>query len=72
MKNKDLLETIADIAYIFGKNGYFSGDSRADIQEVIYLAKEFENQKHDWYKEDYISLITEYSLEKVEESKIIE
>lgn len=62
-----ILETIADIAYIFGSQGYFSGDSRADIQEIIHLAKKFEKQKHDWDKEDYINLINEYSNVKLKE-----
>jgi len=64
-----LLETVADISYIFGKSGYFSGDSRADIQEVIYWAKYFEikNKNTDWSKEDYILEIEKFSSNKITE-----
>jgi hypothetical protein len=67
MMDEKLIETVADIAYIFGSQGYFSGDSRADIQEVIFFAKEFEKQNNDWEKEDYLRLITEYSNSKLQE-----
>lgn len=67
MMDEKLIETVADIAYIFGSQGYFSGDSRADIQEVIYLAKEFEKQMNDWEKLDYLSLINDYSNSKLQE-----
>ena len=67
MINEKLLETVADIAYIFGNNSYFSGDSRADIQDIIYYAIEFEKQKHNWSKEDYISLIENYSNKIINE-----
>jgi hypothetical protein len=71
MRNLRLLETIADIAYTFGANGYFSGNSREDILEIIFFAKEFERQKHDWDKEDYISLIHDFSILKLEELKLL-
>lgn len=67
MMDERLIETVADIAYIFGSQGYFSGDSRADIQEVIYLAKEFEKQNSDWEKVDYLNLIHDYSYSKLQE-----
>ena len=65
--DEKLLEAIADIAYIFGELGYFSGDSRADIQEIIFLAKEFENSHSDWYKNDYILEVSEFAYSKLEE-----
>jgi len=65
--NERLLETVADIAYIFGEKGYFSGDSRADIQEIIFLAKKFENTDHDWDKDDYLIQINKFSYFKIEE-----
>ena len=65
--DEKLIETVADIAYIFGSQGYFSGDSRADIQEVIYLAKEFEKQNNDWEKVDYLNLIHDFSYSKLQE-----
>lgn len=67
MMDEKFIETVADIAYIFGSQGYFSGDSRADIQEVIYLAKEFEKQNKDWERVDYLSLINDYSNSKLQE-----
>jgi len=67
MMDEKLIETVADIAYIFGSQGYFSGDSRADIQEVIYLAKEFEKQNNDWEKVDYLNLIHDFSYSKLQE-----
>lgn len=67
MMNEKLLETVADIAYIFGEKGYFSGDSRADIQEIIFLAKKFESLNHDWYTDDYLTQINKFSSLKIEE-----
>ncbi|RLD09299.1 MAG: hypothetical protein DRI44_08815 [Chlamydiae bacterium] len=69
MENQKLLETIADFAYISGRNNYFSGDSRADIQEIIYWAKDFEkkNEKTDWSCADYISEIEQYTVDKIKE-----
>jgi hypothetical protein len=67
MMDEKLLETVADIAYHFGSQGYFSGDSRADINEIIYFAKEFEKQNHNLDKEDYLSLINDYSISKLNE-----
>ncbi|WGK68621.1 hypothetical protein P0082_09035 [Candidatus Haliotispira prima] len=67
MDNQKLLETVADFAYILGKAGYFSGDSRADIQEIIYWAKNFEekNKNTNWNKTDYILEIERYSTNKL-------
>jgi len=69
MKNQKLLETIADFAYISGRNDYFSGDSRADIQEIICWAKDFEkkNEKTNWNIADYISEIEQYTHNKINE-----
>ena len=65
--NEKLLETVADIAYIFGELGYFSGDSRNDIQEIIFLAKEFEKSSPDWYNNDYILEVSEFAYSKIKE-----
>lgn len=67
MEHENLIETVADFSYILGRSGYFSGDSRADIQEVIYWAKDFEirNINTDWDKEDYISKIEKYTSDKI-------
>lgn len=67
--HENLLETVADIAYIFGAKGYFSGDSRADTNNIIYFAKSFESEPHDWYEEDYLEKIYEFSIEKIKELK---
>jgi len=67
MMNEKLLETVADIAYVFGEKGYFSGDSRADIQEIIFLAKKFEGLNHNWYIDDYLTQINKFSYLKLEE-----
>jgi len=69
MENQKLLETIADFAYISGRNNYFSGDSRADIQEIIYWAKDFEkkNENTNWDEVDYISEIEQYTVDKIKE-----
>lgn len=42
MGHQKLLETLADIAYIAGESKYFTGDSRADVNEFILWAREFE------------------------------
>lgn len=70
MKNRSLLETLSDIAYIAGSRNYFSGDSRLDISEFIRWAKEFENiNTHtDWDKEDYILAVTAFVESKVNEA----
>lgn len=67
MKNQKLLETIADIAYLAGQKGYYSGDSRADISKYIYWATQFEKEhlKTDWGNTDYIIAIENYTLEKI-------
>lgn len=51
---KPLYETIADIAYLAGQFGYYSGDSRADMNFFVSLAKEFEEKYKsiDWETSD--------------------
>jgi hypothetical protein len=64
-----LHETIADIAYIAGTRRYYSGDSRADMQNFIFWAEQFEkvHAKTDWDSEDktYMEAIEEYTNEKI-------
>jgi hypothetical protein len=66
-------ETLADIAYAAGKAGYYSGDSREDIQQFIWWAIEFEKKyskvKWDNGKLDYIEEIEKYIQGKLEEEK---
>lgn len=50
--NPTIQETIADIAYAAGIYGYYSGDSRADMQTFIHLAEQFEKKYKDVDWED--------------------
>jgi hypothetical protein len=70
MKNFKLLETIADISYIAGYNQHYSGNSRFDISEYIFWAKEFEEiyKYTDWDNKNYINLIEEFVGLKLNES----
>lgn len=56
-----IFETIADISYAAGKAGFDSGDSRADVQHFIHLARVFEEETKyvDWEAEDGVDYITE-------------
>ncbi|WP_447641952.1 MULTISPECIES: hypothetical protein [Chitinophagaceae] len=66
MDNK-LLETVADISYHAGQKEYYSGNSREDIANFIWWAKEFENihRKTDWEKTDYMLTIEAYTDDKI-------
>lgn len=59
MENNKLLEAVVDIAYYAGDKGYYSGDSRADVIDFIWWAKDFENfhKNTDWGKLDYMLTI---------------
>jgi hypothetical protein len=70
MSNYNLLEALADIAYIAGNLKYYGGDSRGDIATFIELAKEFEkiHKKTEWgVDEDYIDAITAFAERKLHE-----
>lgn len=73
MDNK-LLETIADIAYCAGQKGYFSGNSREDILNFIWWAKEFEKsyKDADWDKIDYILSVEAYANNKMTAAELRE
>lgn len=62
-----LLEAVADIAYIAGQRGFFSGDSREDIAEFIKWANEFEslNEETDWDEVDYEDAIEAFTDNKL-------
>jgi hypothetical protein len=65
-----LNESIADISQMAGHYGYYSGDSRADIQLFIDLAKEFESIHKDrvWGitdDKDYMEEIEKFALRKL-------
>lgn len=72
MKEK-LLETVADISYYAGQLGYYSGDSRADINSFIFWAREFEflHKVTDWDEENYMLAIEDFSHKKVQENECI-
>ncbi len=65
--NRKLLDAVADIAYIVGTKGYYSGDSRADINEIIWWAEQFEklHNNTDWGTNDYIIAIEDYTNQKL-------
>lgn len=67
MKNQKMLEIIADIAYMAGEMKFYSGDSRADVSELIYWASEFEkrNSKTNWDEVNYILSIQKFAEEKM-------
>jgi hypothetical protein len=67
VEGNKLLEALADIAYLAGQKGFFSGDSRQDIAEFISWAKEFETM-HDetnWDEVDYHDAIEAFTLNKL-------
>ena len=65
--NLRVSETVADIAYIAGTKGYYSGDSRADMRTFIWWAEQFEtlHNDNDWGKDDYIITIEDYTHQKL-------
>lgn len=67
MKNRKLLETIADIAYLAGQKHIYTGDSRADASTFIFWAEQFERKHKDtcWDEEDYILMIEKFTSEKI-------
>ena len=62
-----LFEAIADIAMMAGHKGFCSGDSRADIAEIISWAKEFEamHEETDWDQEDYVTAVEAFAANKL-------
>lgn len=65
--NYKLLETVADIAYYAGQKSYYSGNSRQDMMDFIWWAKEFEefHENTDWDTIDYMLTIEEYTEKKL-------
>lgn len=68
-------EALADIAYFAGEAGYYSGNSREDMQKFISLAWEFEklHEHTDWneqvvigkYQPDYLDAVNTFAVEKL-------
>ena len=67
LEDHRLLETLADISYICGQRGFFSGDSRQDIAEFIRWAREFEaiHEDTDWDEIDYHDTIEAFAQNKL-------
>jgi hypothetical protein len=70
MNNLKLLQAVADISYIAGYEKHYSGNSRFDISEYIWWAKEFEqiHKKTDWDNEDYMLAIEQFATEKIKQA----
>lgn len=67
--HQSLLETLMVISFNMGSLAYYTGDSMADIQTAIQLAKEFE-EKHrdtDWTEEDWLLAIDNYSRHRIQQ-----
>lgn len=64
IKKSLLCEVVADLAYMAGAAGLYSGDSRADMREIIRLAERFEadHSETDWDApgNDYIQATEDY------------
>ena len=62
-----LFEAIADIAFLAGQKGFFSGDSSQDIAEFIRWAQEFETIHEDtnWDEVDYITAMEAFTENKL-------
>lgn len=67
IEENKLFESIADIAFIAGQKGFFSGDSRADISEFINWAKEFEaiHEDTNWDETDYKDTVEAFAGTKL-------
>ena len=65
--HQSLLETLMVISFNMGSLAYYTGDSMADIQTAIQLAKEFEKEHKDtdWDQEDWVSATSEFIEEEI-------
>ena len=66
------MQVVAHISYIAGYEKHYSGNSRFDISEYIYWAKEFEqiHKNTDWDNEDYMLAIDQFATEKIQQEMI--
>ena len=66
------MQAVADISYIAGYEKHYSGNSRFDISEYIWWAKEFEeiHKNTDWGNEDYMLAIEQYANDKIKQAII--
>lgn len=67
IEDNKLFEAIADIAFLAGQKGFFSGDSRCDVGEFIKWAHEFEATHEDtnWDEIDYCDAIEAFTNAKM-------
>jgi hypothetical protein len=67
IEDNKIFEAIADIAFLAGQRGFFSGDSRCDVGEFIKWAHEFEaiNEDTNWDEIDYCDTIEAFTLAKI-------
>ena len=67
--NQSLLETLMVISFNMGSLAYYTGDSMADIQTAIQLAKKFEEEHRDtnWTEEDWLLAIDNYSRHSIQQ-----
>ncbi len=67
--HQSLLETLMVISFNMGSLAYYTGDSMADIQTAIQLAKEFEEEHRntDWTEEDWLLAIDNYSRHRIQQ-----
>jgi hypothetical protein len=67
IEDNKIFEAIADIAFLAGQKGFFSGDSRCDVAEFIEWAHEFEAVHEDtnWDEVDYCDTIEAFTLAKM-------
>lgn len=75
-KTRALMEAASDIAFIAGRRGYYTGDSREDISNFIQWAIEFENLRKESPEGEvtyndlgYMEAIEKFSLERLGETK---
>jgi hypothetical protein len=68
-----LLETVSDISYYAGQKRYYSGNSREDVTNFIWWAKEFEkiHRDTDWDKTDYMLTIEVFTVDKITAAEIV-
>lgn len=67
--HQSMLETLMAISFNMGSLAYYTGDSMADIQTAIQLAKEFEEEHRDtdWTEEDWLLAIDNYSRHRIQQ-----
>jgi hypothetical protein len=67
-KIRSFAESLADISQLAGQFGFYSGNSREDIDLFIDWAEEFEvkHKDTDWAEIEYMDEIEKFAMEKIE------